>query len=174
MWNDVFLLQKSFDYYISNSTMELDQNFKEFVELLNRHKVEYLIVGGYAVIVHGYPRSTGDLDVWINPTISNAKKVLRVLKEFGFGGLKITEKDLTTKGTILQFGYVPLRIDVLTAIEGIEFASAFPRKFTKRFSGNIIHFISKKDLTVNKAQVGRHQDLADLERLTEKKRKKTH
>jgi len=154
--------------------MELDQNFKGFVELLNRHKVEYLIIGGYAVIAHGYPRSTGDLDVWINPTVPNAKKVLHVLKDFGFGRLKITEKDLTTKGTILQFGYVPLRIDVITAIEGVEFESAFPRRFTKRFSGNIINFISKQDLMTNKAQVGRHQDLADLEKLTEKKRKKTH
>jgi hypothetical protein len=154
--------------------MELDQNFKEFVELLNRRKVEYLIIGGYAVIAHGYPRSTGDLDVWINPTVPNAKKVLRVLKDFGFGGLKITEKDLTIKGTILQFGYVPLRIDVITAIEGVEFESAFPRRFTKRFSGNIINFISKQDLMTNKAHVGKHQDLADLEKLTEKKQKKTH
>ncbi len=77
--------------------MELDQNFKEFVELLNRNRVEYLIVGGYAVIAHGYPRSTGDLDVWVNPTQSNAKKVLHVLKEFGFEKLKTTEKDLFTK-----------------------------------------------------------------------------
>jgi hypothetical protein len=154
--------------------MELDQNFKEFVELLNRYKVEYLIVGGYAVIAHGYPRFTGDLDVWVNPTPSNARKIILVLKEFGFGKLKITERDLSTKGTILQFGYIPLRIDVLTAIEGVEFASAFPRRFTKRFSGNIINFISKQDLKTNKARVGRHQDLADLERLTEKKRKKTH
>jgi hypothetical protein len=154
--------------------MELDQNFKEFVELLNRHKVEYLIIGGYAVIAHGYPRSTGDLDVWVNPTVSNAKKVLHVLKEFGFGGLKIAEKDMSTKGTILQLGYVPLRIDVITAIDGVEFASAFPRRFTKRFSGNIMNFISMQDLKANKARVGRHQDLADLERLTEKKRKKTH
>jgi hypothetical protein len=154
--------------------MELDQNFKEFVELLNRYKVEYLIVGGYAVIAHGYPRFTGDLDVWVNPTPSNARKIILVLKEFGFGKLKITERDLSTKGTILQFGSIPLRIDVLTAIEGVEFASAFPRRFTKRFSGNIINFISKQDLKTNKARVGRHQDLADLERLTEKKRKKTH
>ena len=154
--------------------MELDQNFKEFVELLNRHKVEYLIIGGYAVIAHGYPRSTGDLDVWVNPTVSNAKKVLHVLKDFGFSGLKIAEKDMSTKGTILQLGYVPLRIDVITAIDGVEFASAFPRRFTKRFSGNIMNFISMQDLKANKARVGRHQDLADLERLTEKKRKKTH
>ena len=154
--------------------MELDQNFKEFVELLNRHKVEYLIIGGYAVIAHGYPRSTGDLDVWLNPTVSNAKKMQRVLKDFGFGGLKIGERDLSTKGTILQLGYVPLRIDVITAIDGVEFASAFPRRFTKRFSGNIMNFISMQDLKTNKARVGRHQDLADLEKLTEKKRKKTH
>ena len=153
--------------------MELNQDFKEFVELLNRHKVEYLIVGGYAVVAHGYPRLTGDLVVWINPTVSNAKRMLHVLKDFGFGGLKITEKDLSTKRTILQFGYVHLRIDVLTAIDGVEFASAFSKKFKQRFSGNIINFISKQDLTINKIRVGRHQDLADLEKLTEKKRKKT-
>ncbi len=153
--------------------MELDQNFKEFVELLNRHKVEYMIVGGYAVIVHGYPRSTGDLDVWINPTVSNAKRVLHVLTDFGFGGLKITEEDLTRKGTILQLGYVPLRIDVLTEIDGLDFASAFPRRFTKRFSGNAVNFIGKQDLIKNKTKVRRHQDLADVENLTEEKRKKS-
>ena len=112
--------------------------------------------------------------MWVNPTVSNAKKVLRVLKDFGFGGLKIAEKDLSTKGTILQFCYISLRIDVITAIDGVEFASAFSRRFAKRFSGNIMNFISMQDLKVNKARVGKHQDLADLERLTEKKRKKTH
>ncbi|MGD1046682.1 MAG: hypothetical protein ABR936_15345 [Bacteroidota bacterium] len=152
--------------------MELDQNFKEFVELLNRNRVEYLIVGGYAVIAHGYPRSTGDLDVWVNPTQSNAKKVLHVLKEFGFGKLKITEKNLFTKGTILQFGYVPLRIDVLTDIDGVEFEEAFPRRFKKKYSGIMINFIGKEALTKNKSSAGRKRDLADLEELTEKKRKR--
>jgi hypothetical protein len=152
--------------------MELDQNFKEFVELLNRYKVEYLIVGGYAVIAHGHPRFTGDLDVWVNPTPSNARKIILVLKEFGFGKLKITEKDLSTKGTILQFGYIPLRIDVLTAIEGVEFEEAFPKRFIKKYSGITINFIGRNDLTRNKKKVGRQKDLADLESLTEKKRKK--
>ena len=150
------------------------KDFREFVELLKKNDVEFLIVGGYAVGIHGHPRYTGDLDVWINPTVSNAKKVIHVLQDFGFGELKITEKDLSTKGTILQFGYVPLRIDVITGIEGVEFTSAFSRKFTKRFSGSIIHFIGKQDLMTNKIQVGRHQDLADVEKLTEKKRKHTH
>jgi hypothetical protein len=108
----------------------------------------------------------------VNPTPSNARKIIFVLKEFGFGKLKITERDLSTKGTILQFGYIPLRIDVLTAIEGIEFEKAFPKRFIKKYSGVTINFIGKDDLTINKKSVGRQKDLADLESLTEKKKKK--
>ncbi|MFO1423793.1 MAG: hypothetical protein U1F70_09105 [Candidatus Competibacteraceae bacterium] len=99
----------------------MSQDFKEFVELLNKHNVEYLIVGGYAVGIHGYPRYTGDLDVWINATVENARKMVRVLDDFGFSSFGLTEGDFTKPGNVIQMGCPPFRIDVLTTIDGVDF-----------------------------------------------------
>jgi hypothetical protein len=99
----------------------LSQDFKEFVELLNQYEVAYLIVGGYALGIHGYPRYTGDLDVWINPTATNAQKMLRVFAEFGFASFGLTEADFSNTGNVIQLGYPPFRIDVLTKPDGVTF-----------------------------------------------------
>ncbi len=90
------------------------QDFKEFVSLLIKYNVEYLIVGGYAVGVHGHPRYTGDLDIWINPTHENAEKVIISVNEFGFGSFGLHVNDFTKVGNLIQLGYPPLRIDLLT------------------------------------------------------------
>lgn len=95
-------------------TIELDENFKEFIGLLNLKKVRYLLVGGYAVGLHGYPRHTGDLDVWIEPDGANGEKIVSVLSEFGFSSLQLTPTDFVQHDMVHQFGYPPLRIDVLT------------------------------------------------------------
>jgi hypothetical protein len=104
--------------------MQLDPDFSEFVALLAAHDVRYMIVGGYALAAHGLPRATGDLDAWIWPDPDNARRVLEVLDEFGFGGLEITEDDLTSPDLVIQLGYPPYRIDLLTRIEGVDFESA--------------------------------------------------
>ena len=103
----------------------LSQDFKEFIELLIRNKAEYLIVGGYAVGIHGHPRYTGDLDIWLNPTPDNAELVLKSVNEFGFSSFKLTTSDFTKPGNVIQLGYPPLRIDLLTEIDGVTFEDCF-------------------------------------------------
>ena len=99
--------------------MELDKDFKEFVELLNDKNVEYMVVGGYSVAHHGFPRYTGDFDVWINPNKSNGAKMIDVLNDFGFGSMGLTAADFMRPDKIIQFGVEPVRIDIITAIDGI-------------------------------------------------------
>ena len=143
----------------------LSQDFREFVELLNKHKVEYLIVGGYAVGIHGYPRFTGDLDVWINPDELTAQLMVRVIKEFGFGRFGLSEADFTTKDNIIQLGYPPFRIDVLTNIDGVSFKECYPNRLVLEDEGVPVNFISLTDLRKNKESSGRRRDLDDLENL---------
>src|ERR1700746_3957485 len=104
------------------------QDFKEFVELLIKHKAEYLIVGGYAVGIHGHPRYTGDLDIWLNPTEENSAKILACVNEFGFSSYKLTIADFTKEANIIQLGYPPLRIDLLTEIDGVTFNACYKNR----------------------------------------------
>ena len=145
--------------------MQLDKDFKEFVSLLNVRSVRYLIVGGYAVAAHGLPRYTGDFDTWIWLDSDNARKVLGVLDEFGFGGLDITEEDLTREDSVIQLGYAPHRIDLLASISGVNFEDAWLRRLTVEIEGEVVDFIGRQDLITNKRAVGRPQDLADVARL---------
>lgn len=143
----------------------LSPDFKEFVELLNKNDVLYLIVGGYAVGIHGHPRYTGDLDIWLLPEKENAKRVMTVINKFGFGSLNIKEEDLVKEGWIIQLGYPPLRIDLLTSIDGVEFEECFVNKKLVEMDGLSINFIGYQDLIKNKKASGRHQDLGDIENL---------
>ena len=106
----------------------LTQDFKEFVELLIKNKVEYLIVGGYAVGIHGHPRYTGDLDIWLNQTPENAKLILKCLNDFGFSSFGLKEEDFTKPGNVIQLGYPPLCIDLLTEIDGVTFSESYKTK----------------------------------------------
>ncbi|WP_242929404.1 hypothetical protein [Pontibacter vulgaris] len=144
----------------------LSPDFREFVELLNKHKVNYLIVGGYAVGIHGHPRYTGDLDVWISPNPNTAKTMVLIMKEFGFGSFGLTENDFLAKDNIIQLGYPPFRIDVLTSIDGVAFEECFPNKVVIEDEGVPVNFISLKDLRKNKESSGRRRDLDDLEHLS--------
>src|SRR5215813_10009592 len=103
-------------------------DFREFLTLLNKNNVQYMIVGGYAVGFHGHPRFTGDLDIWLLPEENNVKKIIAAIQEFGFGSLAITEKDLSTEGNVIQLGYPPLRIDLLTSIDGVQFNESYQNK----------------------------------------------
>ncbi len=114
----------------------MNQDFKEFIELLNTNKVQYLVIGGYAVAYHGYPRYTKVLDLWINPSISNAEKVLTALKEFGFGLLEITIDDLVTPEQTIQLGYPPIRIDLITSIDGVSFEECYLIEFLSKTRAN--------------------------------------
>ncbi|MDG4552634.1 MAG: hypothetical protein P9E24_00035 [Candidatus Competibacter sp.] len=143
----------------------LSQDFKEFVELLNKHKVEYLIVGGYAVGIHGYPRYTGDLDVWINATMENAQKMVRVFDDFGFSSFGLREEDFIKSGNVIQMGYPPFRIDILTTIDGVGFKDCYKNKMVVLHDEMILYVIGIEDLKKNKKVSGRLKDIDDLENL---------
>jgi len=144
----------------------LSRDFKEFIASLNASNVRYLVVGGYAVALHGYPRYTKDLDVWIEPKIQNAQNVLSALTAFGFGSLDITADDFLEEGNIIQLGYPPNRIDLITSLKGLMFENCYPERVQVEIQGVLIDFIDIENLKTNKKATGRPQDLADLENLT--------
>ncbi len=145
--------------------MRLDRDFSEFVESFARHEVRYLIVGGYALAAHGLPRATGDLDTWVWVHRSNAERIVAALEEFGFGGLGLTVSDFEETGRVVQLGYSPYRIDILTSIDGVEFDQAWERRITVSIGTSSLPIIGRDDLVANKVAVGRPQDLADIARL---------
>jgi hypothetical protein len=145
--------------------MELDPNFSEFIASLHAHDARFLVVGGYAVALHGHPRYTADLDVWLLVDESNARAVLGALEDFGFGGLDLTIDDFLAADRVVQLGYPPLRIDLLTSIDGVGFAEAYERRVEVELGGVGVPLISLADLRRNKQASGRTRDLADLEAL---------
>jgi len=146
--------------------MIFNQDFREFIELLNKHKVRYLVIGGYAVAFHGHPRYTKDLDVWIWMDKTNSENLIAALKEFGFGTLKLKAEDFLQKDIIIQLGYPPNRIDLMTSPKGVEFENCYASRETIEIEGLKIDFIDIANLKKNKRATGRLQDLADLENLT--------
>ena len=146
--------------------MVISQDFNEFIALLNKHKVRYLIVGGYAVAFHGHPRYTKDLDVWIERKDSNIERLLDALDDFGFRSLGLTKDDFLAPGYVIQLGYPPNRIDLLTTLQGVEFEACYANKAEECFESVSFNFISLDDLKRNKKETGRHQDFADIENLT--------
>lgn len=142
--------------------MRLDRDFSEFIALLAAHEVRFLVVGGYAVAAHGHPRYTGDLDIWILVDPDNARRLVEVLSDFGFGSVGLTAEDFLATGQVVQLGYPPLRIDILTSVDGIEFAACYPRRVDVPLGDIVVPFIGLDDLRRNKAASGRPQDLADL------------
>ncbi len=143
----------------------LNEDFKEFVALLTSNRVDYLIVGAYALAAYGHPRYTGDLDFWIGTDPANARRLLAALDQFGFGALGIGLEDLTTPNRVIQLGYPPRRIDLLTSIDGVAFAPSFERRFVVALDGQSLNFIALEDFKTNKRASGRHKDLADLDAL---------
>ena len=149
-------------------------DFFDFITLLNNHNVQYMVVGGYAVGLHGYPRYTGDLDIWIQVSDENANKMLVVLKEFGVNIPNLTKDDFLRENPLsgVHFGREPLRIDILNTIDGVKFEECYPNKLTTIFEGTIIHYIHFNDLKKNKLSSGRTKDKADIEELENKFKKK--
>lgn len=145
--------------------MDLSQDFKEFIALLNKNRVRYLVIGGYAVTVHGYPRYTKDLDVWVEASSENATRVVQVLQDFGFGSLDLKQSDFTKSDHIVQLGYPPNRIDILTTPVGVDFPTCYANRKRIRLSGILVNFIDLENLKRNKQAAGRTQDKLDLENL---------
>ena len=129
--------------------------------------MRYLVIGGYAVTVHGYPRYTKDLDVWVGATTENATRVVQVLRDFdfGFGSLDLKQSDFTKADHIVQLGYPPNRIDILTTPVGVDFSTCYTSRKRVRLSGILVNFIDLENLKRNKQAAGRTQDKLDLENL---------
>lgn len=150
--------------------MLLEKDFVDFVNLLNQYEVDYMVVGGFALAFHGEPRTTGDMDIWIDCTAANAGKLVRVIQNFGMGGLGLTEKDFLEPGIITQIGYPPLRIDILTEIDGLQFKDAVENRKHFKQGTMKIAFIGRDDFIKNKEAAGRKKDLQDVKRLMSKTR----
>ncbi len=145
--------------------MEVQEDFKELLALLNAHDVEYVIVGAYALSHHGVPRYTGDLDILIRAEAENARRILDALSEFGFGNLKLT--DFTVPDHVIQLGYPPVRIDLITSITGVSWEEVAENRETGIYGGIEVFYIGRPQLVKNKRLTGRQKDLADLEALEE-------
>jgi len=146
-------------------TIPLPNDFSEFLKLLNKHQVRYLLVGGYAVAYHGYVRATADLDVWIDQTPSNAVSLVASLTEFGFQVESLVPEIFLVDDRVIRMGLPPFRIEVLTSISGVDFAQAHEHRVTEKWEGVEIPIIDLVHLKANKKAAGRHQDLDDLENL---------
>ncbi len=140
-------------------------DFKEWLHLLTEKKVEYLLIGGYAVALYGIPRTTGDLDIWIRNSEENVAKVIDCLNEFGLSSLGFTKEDLLKPYAIIQIGYPPVRIDIITDIVGVSFDEAIQDSKVITYDGLTISLISIEDLVKNKSASGRKVDLAEVEKL---------
>ena len=147
----------------------MNQNFKELLLAFNEHDVEYLIVGAHALAAHGHIRATKYLNLWVRADLSNAQKVFQALSEFGAPLGDLTTDDLSRKETILQIGMPPLRIDIITSIDGVEFAEAWPDRVETTFGEVPAFVISRYHLITNKKTSARLQDLADVEQLEAQK-----
>jgi hypothetical protein len=151
--------------------MEIFPDFKEFFELLIEEKVEYLLIGGYAVAYHGYPRYTADMDIWINPTRENLESLIRALRRFGFKSQPFTVETFLGKENVFQFGVPPTRIDLITFAPGVEFADCYPKAEKTILGGLEILVIDRENLVRNKRACGRPKDVIDLEELSKGKRR---
>ena len=147
----------------------MNPDFRELLLAFNAHQVEYLVVGAHALAAYGHVRATKDLDVWVRPDRENAGKVLQALAAFGAPFGDLTADDFSKPGTIFQIGIPPLRIDLITAIDGVDFEDAWPDRFNASFAGVPVFVISRHHLITNKRTAGRLQDLADAEQLEKEK-----
>ena len=145
--------------------IELPPDFKEFLRLLNSKEVKYLLIGGFAVGYHGYPRATNDLDIWVAVDLENAKKIVATLKDFGFQQTDLSEELFLKQDHIIRMGVAPIRIEILTSVSGIEFDDSYRERVMDHIDGIPVQIIGLKQLRVNKQASGRHKDLDDLENL---------
>jgi len=146
----------------------VNQDFRDLLAEFNARRVEFLLVGAHALAAHGHVRATQDLDLWVRPSTENAKRVIEALCAFGAPLHDLTEHDLSTPGVVFQIGVEPIRIDVLTAIDGVGFDEAWADRLMLKFADQEVCVLSKEHLIKNKLAAGRTQDLADVEALKRK------
>lgn len=141
---------------------ELNEDFAEFAKLLEEAGVEYLIVGGYSVALHGFPRYTGDIDFFVAISDENSAKLLGVFELFGFGDIGLTKDDFIHPDYVVEIGREPRKIQILTGIDGVKFSQAWDKRVEVQLSGLMLKFIGKEDLIINKRESGRPKDRIDL------------
>jgi len=145
--------------------LELPKDFKEFLRLLRAHRVEYLLIGAWAVGYHGYPRATNDLDVWIAISTVNAQRVVKALREFGFDVSEPSASKFLQENQIIRMGVEPIQIEISTSISGVDFAECYDERIESIMDGEPVSVISLRHLKINKKASGRFKDLADLDYL---------
>ena len=147
------------------ATIQLTPDFKEFLKLLNSHQIKYLLIGGYAVSYHGYPRTTADMDIWVAIQKENAEKLVDALKEFGFDNPQLTIDLFLRQNQNVRMGIPPFRIELLTTISGVNFEECYSERITDIIDGVEVEIINLEHLKLNKKASGRYKDLDDLENL---------
>ena len=145
--------------------MEAQPDFKDLLALFNKHHVEYLIAGAYALAYHGAPRFTGDIDLLVRSNEENAARILKALEEFGFGSVGITTEDLVKPAMVIQLGVAPARVDLLTSLTGVSEEEAFAGRVPGLYGEVSVHYLGREEFIANKRALGRRKDLADLEAL---------
>jgi hypothetical protein len=145
--------------------MAIYPDFKELLALFNLNKVEYVVVGAHALAYHGFIRATKDIDLYVRPTPANAARIMAALEAFGFGDIGLKQEDFETPGQVIQLGYPPIRIDLITSIGGISWEQAGASACRGDYGGEPVPFLGRAELIANKRAAGRLQDLADAERL---------
>jgi hypothetical protein len=143
----------------------MNRDFSDMLSALSAEAAEFLVVGAHALAAHGHPRATGDLDIWVRPSAENAERVWRALARFGAPLHDLTVRDLSTLGVVFQIGVPPNRVDILTAIDGVDFESAWRNRRPATALGATFAVLGRQDLIVNKRTVGRPKDLADVQAL---------
>ena len=143
----------------------LPPDFKEFLKLLNAHNIKYLLIGGYAVGYHGYPRATNDMDIWIAIGSETAELMVKVLKKFGFDMPQLSKDLFLEENKIIRMGVAPMRIEILTSISGVNFEECYQKKVVDEIDGIQVDIINLEQLKINKKASGRHKDLDDFENL---------
>jgi predicted nucleotidyltransferase len=145
--------------------MKVQKDYEEFLELLNRSNVKYVIVGSYALAYHAKPRYTKDMDIFIEPTVENATAILQAIKDFGFPEINLTSEDIIEEDKMVQLGYEPVRIDILSSLSGCTFSEVWNNRIKGKYGDTEVYFIRKDDLIKNKRASGRKQDIVDIDLL---------
>jgi len=147
--------------------MEVQPDYRDLLELFNEHKVDYLIVGAYALAFHGAPRYTGDIDILVKPDTDNAQRVIKVINDFGFRSLGLAATDFDKPDIVVQLGVPPVRVDIITSLSGVSWEEAFTGRVEGKYGDTPVYYIGREQFIMNKRAVGRKKDLADIEALGE-------
>ncbi|MBM3331565.1 hypothetical protein FJY68_06895 [candidate division WOR-3 bacterium] len=145
--------------------MDVQPDFRDLLELFNAHKVEYVVVGAYALAFHGAPRFTGDLDVLVRSGVRNGRRIVAALAEFGFASVGVTADDFKEAGKVVQLGVAPVRIDLVTSLTGVSWKEAAAGSRSGRYGDLRVRYLGKREFIRNKRAIGRTKDLADIEAL---------